>query len=374
MSIQNHVDDTVPSDLEDDTSPQVNRKRSHTDSDDEHCTKIARLEFTDKELLDMPDPSVAPKIEAASVIPEEEFNLVIDMTQTFRSLLEVLVNIVPCCRFEIVKNDTFEGIAVDEYDLNKVMVVSARMKCVVRKCLSEDMQVSSDQNSFCVNVSILKRLMALIPPTCKLEIRRRLGDVKVFFNAYEPHRRDVTRSFLMDCRDKEPRDWSIPDIDEKYIVEIDMKELRTSITTYQHLNNDEVTFIVKECKKPGPLRQTVFIITALCDESEIVYKYESVTEWQSAERDPNNERIVIKAFDTDMSASNKVNFPHHINDMVETYTGNFSTKYIGHCLKSMENHPLRMMMAPNKPLIVFYELGEDKSYVRFLLTTKEPSE
>ena len=52
------------------------------------------------------------------------------------------------------------------------------------------------------------------------------------------------------------------------------------------------------------------------------------------------------------------------------YEENFSAEFLNLVMKSMEKQTIYMTLAPDRPLILHYNLGAYKSFIRFVLAPK----
>lgn len=119
-------------------------------------------------------------------------------------------------------------------------------------------------------------------------------------------------------------------------------------------------FMVKEPAdhKTGVLR-TTFTISSRGDATQ-AHNFHSATVAEGSA----SETYVIRAA-TDSTAPDSTD-----DDAVTVYSDAFSAQYLNLFLKSMERQIITMKLSQDKPLIVHYPLGADRSYICFVLAPK----
>lgn len=320
--------------------------------------------------LDEPDAKAARTDDSQDDEPASranEFHIVITNPSSFRSIVEIMSNSLDVATFTVIKTDSFQGITADEVH-DDVIMANARLECEVKECVKNPSP--GEQNVFTVSLTLLKTVLSISPANRVLEIKRVLGDAKIKLMIYEPHMPEQQRvAAEVDTVFLPDRElYQFEPFDEKYTVEIDIQAMRSILSVHQKIHADSVKFRIIEPKNPGPKRVTIFAINACGDGIQILHSFQSVTDWQVNSTDPQNEKVVIKASEDDpqlLTAS-----ALKASNMAVKYSHMFSTRYLNNFFKGIDKQPLKMMMSNDKPLVVWYDLGVDKSYVRLILSPK----
>ena len=151
------------------------------------------------------------------------------------------------------------------------------------------------------------------------------------------------------------------DMQYSHTVEIDLGTLRQIVKMSVALKSDHIMFSVhKPCNASNDAVSCTMFTLSSKGEAEQSHSFYSATVKESC----NNESQIIRA------ATDSTTPPHHDIEMKTVYKDSFSAHYLTLFLKAMERSIITMRLSEEKPLIVHYPLGADKSYVCFVLAPK----
>ncbi len=284
-----------------------------------------------------------------------EWRVTFDQTQGLRTLVEVVGNILTRVNFRITFDTRRQThfLCIDSIDPQHVCMIQARLIC--EKTFNLDGDVD-----FCVDSNILNLILKNVPSHYSLDLEKHSGSADIQLNAYETLSNSHHTNFLLPTLVDDSETMQLTDMSYKYTIEIDLGTLRQIVKMSMSLRAQQLDFMVKEPsnKHAGVLR-TTFTIASHGDATQS-HNFHSATVAEGEE----SENYVIRAA-TDSTA------PDDGSDNTQiVYKDAFSAQYLSFFLKSMERQIITMKLSQDKPLIVHYPLGADKSYICFVLAPK----
>lgn len=288
-----------------------------------------------------------------------EWRVTFDQTQGLRTLVEVVGNILTRVNFRITYDAKRETrfLCIDSIDPQHVCMIQARLIC--EKTFNLDGDVD-----FCVDSSILNLILKNIPSHYSLDLEKHTNSADIRLNAYETLSNSHHTNFQLPTLVDDSETMQLTDMSYKYTIEIDLGTLRQIVKMSMSLRAQQLDFMVKEPteKKQGVLR-TTFTIASSGDASQ-AHNFHSAT---VTEGDPSDTYVIRAATDSTAPDDGK-------NNTTMVYKDSFSAQYLNFFLKSMERQIITMKLCQDKPLIVHYPLGADKSYICFVLAPKTSDE
>lgn len=287
-----------------------------------------------------------------------EFSLTFDQTQSFRTLTDVVNNILQRVNFRIQK-EAKDGkeeffLCIDTIDPQHVCMIQARLSC-------EKVHNLQGNETFCVDTNILNTLLKNVPPHYSLDLVKYTDSADIHMRTYESlsnsHETHYVLSTLVDASER----MVLNDILYKYTIEIDLGTLRQIVKMSQSLKANHIKFSVQECSTAGSdVSRTTFSIASSGDATQ-EHRFNSATVTEGND----DETCVIRAATDSTGPDVQEN-----ETMEEKYSDSFSTMYLNFFLKSMERQIITMKLSQDKPLILHYPLGADRSYICFVLAPK----
>ena len=284
-----------------------------------------------------------------------EWKVTFDQTQGLRTLVEVVGNILTRVNFRITWDDKREThfLCIDSIDPQHVCMIQARLVCEKTEKLTRDVD-------FCVDSSILNLILKSVPAHYSLDLEKHTDSADIRLSAYETLSNSHQTIFELPTLVDDSETMQLSDMSYKYTIEIDLGTLRQIVKMSMSLRANQLDFKVSEPteRKTGVVR-TTFTIASRGDASQ-AHNFHSATVAEGS----SSETYVIRAA-TDSTAPESTS-----DDSVVVYSDAFSAQYLNLFLKSMERQIITMKLSQDKPLIVHYPLGADRSYICFVLAPK----
>lgn len=286
-----------------------------------------------------------------------EYKITFDQTQGLRTLVDVVGNILTRVNFRInhdVKNDVF-FLCIDSIDPQHVCMIQARLTC-------EKVWGLKGGETFCVDTAILNTLLKNVPAHYSLDLVKQKSSADMCMRTYESLSNSHETHYVLSTLVDDSETMTLSDMRYKYTIEMDLGTLRQIVKMSQQLRATHVDFSVREPSKVGNgVSRTTFSIASHGDASQ-EHRFNSAT---VTEPGSENQTCVIRAA-TDSTGPETVE-----GELMETkYKDSFSTQYLNYFLKSMERQIITMRLSQDKPLIVHYPLGAERSYICFVLAPK----
>ena len=280
---------------------------------------------------------------------EVQYRLTINSPHSFKSACEIVSNVLINTHFHVVNTPTFSGLRIDSVEPGCVCMVKARFACTVDECQGED-------NHFCVRMKTLNTLLKHISAQHVLQIVKYRDSPNIQLRAFD--RRDETSSieFTLKTINEKCEELGLFDIDSKYTVEIDLSMFKSICKMCKDIKAPAVQFRISLLRGESDM---FFNISSEGDEAIVNYTFHSTTS-----SDNEGEEVVIHARSRPLQQEPK---EEHLDTV---YRETFSAEFLNLFMKSMEKQTIYMTLAPDRPLILHYNLGAYKSFIRFVLAPK----
>ena len=285
-----------------------------------------------------------------------EWRVTFDQSQGLRTLVEVVGNILTRVNFRLTYDTKREMhfLCIDSIDPQHVCMIQARLIC--EKTHNLDIRKDVD---FCVDSTILNLILKNIPSHYSIDLEKYSDTPDISINAYETLSNSHHTKFELPTLVDDSETMQLSDMSYKYTIEIDLGTLRQIVKMSMSLRANQLEFTVKKPIDPnGGVSRTTFMIGSKGDASQ-THSFHSAT---VAEGDDSDTYVIRAA--TDSTA------PEENSSTRVVYTDAFSAQYLNFFLKSMERQIITMKLSQDKPLIVHYPLGADRSYICFVLAPK----
>lgn len=287
-----------------------------------------------------------------------EWRVTFDQTQGLRTLVEVVGNILTRINFRITWDDkrSQHFLCIDSIDPQHVCMIQARLVCEKTDMLSGDVD-------FCVDSGILNLILKSVPTHYSLDLEKHSHSADIRLTAYETLSNSHHTKYELPTLVDDSETMQLTDMSYKYTIEIDLGTLRQIVKMSMSLRAGQLEFVVKEpADKAAGVLRTTFTIASRGDAIQS-HNFHSATVAEESE----NDTYVIRAA-TDSTVSDGDEHSEVV------YSDSFSAQYLSLFLKSMERQIITMKLSQDKPLIVHYPLGADRSYICFVLAPKTSEE
>jgi hypothetical protein len=286
-----------------------------------------------------------------------EWQVTFDQTQGLRTLVEVVSNILTRVNFRLIfdQKRNMHFLCIDSIDPQHVCMIQARLIC-------EKTVNITDEVDFCVDSGILNLILKSIPSHYSIDLMRNRSSADIHIKAYETLSNSHQTNFEIPTLVDDSESMKLSDMEYKYIIEIDLGTLRQIVKMTMSLRANQLELSVRKPKdeSEGKVVRTTFTIGSNGDARQ-AHNFHSATVSEGGEK---GDTYVIRAA-TDSTAPDG-----GVDDSELVYSDMFSAQYLNFFLKSMERQIITMKLARDKPLIVHYPLGAEKSYICFVLAPK----
>ena len=287
-----------------------------------------------------------------------EWRLVFNQTQSLRTLIDVVGNILTRINLRLTKENDEFFLCIDSIDPQHVCMVQARLVC------EHATMTQPDSVTFCVDSSQFNTCLKSVPSHYSLEMYRKEGSADIHMCAYETLSNSHVLRFEVPTLLDESETMQLHDMAYKYTIEMDLGTLRSIIKMSISLRAQHVDFKVLH---PQPdhvdsedILHTVFSVSANGDCKQ-EHDFFSATV-----REEGDSECIIRAAMDSSTPVNKL----ETSNMICSYCDAFATNYLNLFLKSMERQIITMKMSKDQPLVLNYPLGAENSYIKFVLAPK----
>jgi hypothetical protein len=259
--------------------------------------------------------------------------------------------------FDAKKNSFF--LCIDSIDPQHVCMIQARLSC-------EKIYNLKGDEMFCVDTNILNTLLKNVPTHYSLDLIKKTTSADIHMRTYESLSNSHETHYILSTLVDESETMQLTDLQYEYVIEIDLGTLRQIVKMSTQLRANQIQFSVKEPHdNKKSISRTTFSISSKGDATQ-EHRFNSATVTE-----PNSETqtCVIRAA-TDATGPDTIDG----EKMNIKYQDAFSTQYLNYFLKSMERQIITMKLSQDKPLILHYPLGADRSYICFVLAPKTEDE
>ena len=294
-----------------------------------------------------------PCAKKASTLHEDrDFTITISNPHSFKQLCEVISTVLLQTHFMPVVTSAFTGIKVDMVDPSMVCMVNARFSCGI---------VSKHQTipRFCVRMKTLNTLLKQIGTQHILSIIKYTDGPDIILRAYDRTDETSNVEFILRTLDQERENFTLSNMNLKYTVEIELASFKSICKMCKDIKATTLNFSIM---KDAETKDTYFTIRAQADEAGIHYMYRQPQE----EVSPAGDKIVLNAMKHMVECN-----PRRHSTLDTMYSEHFSTELLNLFMKSMEKQVLHMDLGPGGPMVLQYNLGAEKSYIRFILASKD---
>lgn len=282
-----------------------------------------------------------------------EWAVTFEQLQGFRTLVDVVGNILTRVSFRIMNTGNGHVLGVDSIDPKHVCMIQARLECQSEGEIAEEI-------SFCVDSSVLNTCLKSVPPHYSLTLSKYSASDDIELKAFEICSNSHTTSFVLHTLLDDSQTTQLSDLSYDYTVDIDLITLRQIVKMGLSLKSETIDMQLSQ-PPHDKAEFTTFTVSSSGDAMQSHTFHSSST---------NSDGKCVLSASTDTTAP-----PDYVDaEMVVKYSDSFSSQYLSYFLKSMERQVLTMKMSQDKPLILTYPLGVEKSYILFVLAPQLPDQ
>ena len=295
------------------------------------------------------------------------------------SVIETISSVLKDATFQIVPmgkdrpasghssmDEQFSGMALTTIDSRHSCIVIAKLQGNV--AVSTSVEVKEDDLCFCVNVSMFLTHLKSIGADKRITMYGIRGSSKLYILVQSPINAGHSRVMALSTLNKDAdTEFDVSDINYVHLVEMDLFQLRNIIKLAKGISSDHIRIRIME-RPPtvGGIHVTYLLIHIYGENSYDEHCFCSSTEVQVEGK---TKSMVIK--NSDMVTEEAEPCRIRKADLTETFNHVFAVDYL-HCfLKSLDRHTITLRFSPTKPMIMTSSLGDEHSFVSFLLAPRE---
>ena len=203
---------------------------------------------------------------------DEMWGVQITNPHSFKSLCDIVANVLIHTHFHLVQGPTFVGLKVDSIDPSMTCMVKARFACEVLR--AEDVD-STDMN-FCVRMRTLNTLLKHVTSQHVLRIVRCTGSPNLVMRACDKNDLTISIEFNLNTLDEPIRTVGLNNIDTRYTVEIDLGMFKSICKMCKDIKSTIIGFRITATTAAGGEKKDVFFtVRSQGDEAGVSYTFAS---------------------------------------------------------------------------------------------------
>ena len=280
-----------------------------------------------------------------------DFCMTISSPSSFKNMCDVMDSILPHFHFQVVKSDTFQGLKIRQMDESHCALLSIRYKCEVQvKCDDDDL-------SFCVNKKTWRQFMKQINTTAVLKICRYEGEDSITIlcndDEHSGKHKYTTNTLDVDLDDV----GDAQEIECEKTIEIDLEECKKfwRLCSSQECEEVRFRFLLPPFEQ---LKDGVFHM-----------QFQNTQIKQVSGSRMFHSHFVDDKLIADFKST--VNEEEDYADWKEIYNQEFAVKLLNTFTKNLEKEQrLSIGITQDQPLVINYNLGIEKSHIRFYVAPK----
>lgn len=293
----------------------------------------------------------------------DDFMISINDPKTFNDIIEILSCIVGNkIQFIIIKTENFEGIAI-EYMKETYCVLQAKFKT--------DVEVSKDLDSheFALLTNSILSCFKCAPDTSSVVLTKKKNSDSICARCYNSLNSNGRESLILKfelkiIEDSEP----VPEIsveNDLYNLEIPLDIFKKMVNCGDKLSAKHITFTLSEPKENGIDKQnkTNGYGTIRIDISgELGNLSKSIPTLLTENYNVETDSSIIKLPNDDIFDES------YEETLKEKFSSTYGLEYIKKFIKSMNRTSIEIRIGEKSPIIINYKLGDDESFIRFILS------
>lgn len=293
------------------------------------------------------NPVLDDEFPTKAVAPEFDFKCHIGQPATMRTMIDMLMAVVPSCEFHVECADDFTGLRVERLDETKSCMVHARLRCDVELPDSRSSDVS-----FAVSLKEMSAFMRVVHSHYIMDLTKRRASDKVTLVSRDQVTEAMINSFEMSMQSDEYDKRRIQPGDYDYTLIVDLPEFRSIVKMCKDLGADRLRITVYESTKEQ-VRTMVLRLNIATLGQKADFFFRSVIDESG--------HFPVTGCDCEVD---------NLDDTSEwtcTYDDQFKNEKLSVFIRSMDRAKVTLRVSSGKPIIVIFQLGGDDSYVYYIL-------
>ena len=281
-----------------------------------------------------------------SVLDESElsFKIVFHQPGAIKQMIDITGAILGRVLFRIVSGEGNSLLLnVDTVDPHHICIVQARISC--------DGKLFEEGVSFCLDTKVLNMCLKNVSSQHCIELTQKKGSADVLMRTCDALTQDEVLTFVLNTYDQDAEQMPLDDIVYDFHTEVNIPELKRMIKLGCDLKVPDIGFEVRQTDK-----------NASGECTSIVYI--------SGKGDATFRRRLPTACKTEEGGAITTVSVIDESKLVKKYDARFTLDYLNKFVRAMEHSILTMKLGEDSPLLIEYDLGIPKSFVRFVLAPK----
>lgn len=276
---------------------------------------------------------------------ELSFKIVFHQTGAIKQMIDITGAILGRVLFRVVAGEG-EGsllLNVDTVDPHHICIVQARISC--------DGKLFEKGVSFCLDTKVLNMCLKNVASLQCIELTQQKGSADVIMRTCDAMTHEEVMLFVLNTYDQDAEQMPLDDIEYDFHTEVNIPELKRMIKLGSDLKVADIGFEVRQTDKDA---------SGVC--TSIVYI--------SGKGDATFRRRLPTASRTEEGGAITAASAVDESKLIKRYDARFTLDYLNKFVRAMEQSLLTMKLGEQSPLLIEYDLGTPKSFVRFVLAPK----
>lgn len=295
---------------------------------------------------------------------------------SFTQIVKMINDVIPECFMKVVNTPGFKGLGFEAVDNANICYLLARLACETHI----DESCSPRQLWSCVNMDWVQTIAECVPMQSQLNIVSLNGSDSLLLSAVEMARNGKHIEAEMHTISKDPPTKRMRDLQHAFVIEFGVADLKEIVCTGRGAKADNLAFTIlgyKEAVGVGRRnREQMFMeISFVSPMGRMVFLFAHTDASGPVGPAGTGNRSADPTHDTtsdggSFSAAERTEVDRHL--LEEKFSGEYSIKYLSHILKGMQRRSIIIKLDPSAPLFIEYPMGDNLSFVRWLLARRQP--
>jgi hypothetical protein len=266
--------------------------------------------------------------------------------------------------------ESFSGLYVECIDAQHCCIVFAKLQgdVVINQELLKEGKISKEDMTFCVSMPLLLTHIKSVSSNNCLQVFKKATGSRLHMKVFSPVPGRHFRLMTLDTLNKEREGFEVSDIDYDYTVEFNLFELRNIVKMAKGINCDHLRFRIMERKIHSPDNVCYFVVHIYGETSYDEQVFCSNTSIDVGQKSQGKSMVIKNA---EMTLADHDPAQVKLSDLEDKYNNIFAVEYLNSFLKALNQHTIVLRLAPDRPMIMTSSLGDEHSFVSFVLAPRE---
>jgi len=218
--------------------------------------------------------------------------------------------------------------------------------------------------AFCVPVDLLLAHLKSINPSNSIKVYGDVGGDQLKFKVVSLATGKRIRNFQLCTLNREIQEIDFSAIDYEYTVDFNLHELRKilRLASGRSVDCPEIRLRILEEMDKHEKYSSFFLIHIHSEQSYGEYCYQSIIDINDS-KECKSMTITTGNFEVEEVDTTELK----LSQLNETFNEVFSVSYLHNFIKSLDGNNVVMKLSKEKPLVLTTSLGDEQSYISFVL-------